>query len=261
MRELATIATVQADFVDVDGTRLFVRRWGAPSAPAVLYWHGGGGGSTEWPRIAPALEAAGYSVYAPEAPGYGESPAVEPERYLASSIAEMGAALIDALGIGPVILIGFSWGASIGLRVAALNPGRVRALVLLDGGYLAPEDDPSYDPSLDFAGRIETWRVELERQDEEDDAPIEVVAAAMAGSNMEPALPLLPRLAASSIPVLLVAATEPAEWNEVRARRIEELREALPDVQVDRVQAGHGVLDDAGNDVRRIVLDWLDRKA
>jgi pimeloyl-ACP methyl ester carboxylesterase len=261
MRELATIATVQADFVDVDGTRLFVRRWGAPGAPAVLYWHGGGGGSTEWPRIAPALEAAGYSVYAPEAPGYGESPAVEPERYLASSIAEMGAALIDALGIGPVILIGFSWGASIGLRVAALNPGRVRALVLLDGGYLAPEDDPSYDPSLDFAGRIETWRVELERQDEEDDAPIEVVAAAMAGSNMEPALPLLPRLAASSIPVLLVAATEPAEWNEVRARRIEELREALPDVQVDRVQAGHGVLDDAGDDVRRIVLDWLDRKA
>jgi pimeloyl-ACP methyl ester carboxylesterase len=261
MGELATIATVQADFVDVDGTRLFVRRWGAPGAPAVLYWHGGGGGSTEWPRIAPALEAAGYSVYAPEAPGYGESPAVEPERYLASSIAEMGAALIDALGIGPVILIGFSWGASIGLRVAALNPGRVRALVLLDGGYLAPEDDPSYDPSLDFAGRIETWRVELERQDEEDDAPIEVVAAAMAGSNMEPALPLLPRLAASSIPVLLVAATEPAEWNEVRARRIEELREALPDVQVDRVQAGHGVLDDAGDDVRRIVLDWLDRKA
>jgi pimeloyl-ACP methyl ester carboxylesterase len=261
MRELATIAAVLADFVDADGTRLFVRRWGTPGTPAVLYWHGGGGGSTEWPQIAPALEAAGYSVYAPEAPGYGESPALEPEQYLASSIAEMGAALVDALGIGPVILIGFSWGANIGFRVAALNPGRVRALVLLDGGYLAPEDDPSYEPSLDFAGRMEAWRVELERQDEEDDAPIEVVAAAMAGSNMEPALPLLPRLAASGIPVLLVAATKPAEWNEIRARRIEELRKALPDVEVVRVQAGHGVLQEAGDDVRRIVLDWLVRKA
>jgi pimeloyl-ACP methyl ester carboxylesterase len=259
MRELATIATVQADFVDAGGVSLFVRRWGEDGAPGVLYWHGGGGGSTEWPELAPALEAAGYAVFAPDAPGYGKSPPLEPERYLASSIAEIGARLIDALGIGPVILIGFSWGASIGFRVAALNPGRVRALVLLDGGYLAPEDDPSYDPSLDFAGRIEAWRVELERQDEEDDAPIEVVAAAMAGSNMEPALPLLPRLAASGIPVLLVAATEPAEWNEIRARRIEELREALPDVHVVRVHAGHGVLQEAGDEVRRRVVDWLAR--
>src|SRR4029453_15381298 len=97
MREPATIAAMQEGFVDADGPQVYVRRWGDEGAPAVLYWHGGGGGSTEWPQIAPALEAAGYSVYAPEAPGYGESPALEPERYLASSIAEMGAALVDAL--------------------------------------------------------------------------------------------------------------------------------------------------------------------
>ena len=249
---------MQADLVEAGGTRLFVRRFGG-AGPSVLYWHGGGGASDEVPRIAPALEAAGYAVYAPDAPGYGQSPPLAPERYLASNIADLAVALIDRLQISPVVWIGYSWGGSIGLRAAARNPDRIRALVLLDGGYLLPEDDPSYDASLDFAGRMEAWRVQLEQQEEEDDAPIEVVAAAMAGSNVEPALPLLPTLAATGIPVLLIAASEPPEWNEIRARRIEGFRAALPRADVVRVQAGHGVLQDAGEEVRRIVLDWLAR--
>jgi alpha-beta hydrolase superfamily lysophospholipase len=71
---------VQAEFVDAGGTRLFVRRWGEKDRSAVFYWHGGGGGSGEWPHFAPALERAGYSVYAPDAPGYGESPPIPFER-------------------------------------------------------------------------------------------------------------------------------------------------------------------------------------
>lgn len=249
---------MRAELVEAAGTLLFVRRFGA-DGPGVLYWHGGGGPSDEVPRIAPALEAAGYAVYAPDAPGYGESPPVERERYRASAIAEIAAALIDELALTPAIWIGFSWGGSIGFHVAARYPDRVRALVLLDGGYLMPDDDPSYAASLDFAGRIEAWLVQLEQQEEEDDAPPQIVAAAMAGSNVEPALPLLPDLAATGTPVLLVASTKPPEWNEVRARRIEQLRRTLPDCTVARVEAGHGVLQEAGGEVLRTVLDWLAR--
>lgn len=251
---------MQADYVEAAGTSLLVHHWPGTGGRAVLYWHGGGGGSDEWPRIAPAVEAVGYSVYAPDAPGYGDSARLEPEEYLASNIADIAVALIERLGIAPVVWIGFSWGASIGFHAAVRHPGRLRALVLLDGGYLLPQDDPSYDPSLDFAGRMEAWRLELERQEEQDEAPIEIVAAAMTGSNLEPALPLLPRLAQRGIPVLLIAATEPDEWNEIRARRIEEFTEALPGAEVVRVQSGHGVLQDAGDDVRRILLDWLASK-
>jgi pimeloyl-ACP methyl ester carboxylesterase len=258
MSELATIATVQADFVDVDGIRLYVRRFEA-EGPSVLYWHGGGGASGEVPLIAPVLETAGYSVYAPDAPGYGESEPVERERYRASAIADVAVRLVDVLGIAPVIWIGYSWGGSIGFHAAVRNPDKIRGLVLLDGGYLMPGDDPTYDQALDFAGLIEAWRVELEQQEDVDDAPIEIVAAAMAGSNVEPALPLLPELASTGIPVLLIAATEPPEWNDTRARRIDELQKAIPGADIQRVQAGHGVLQDAGDEVRRIVLDWLKR--
>jgi pimeloyl-ACP methyl ester carboxylesterase len=106
----ATIASVQADYVEAAGTSVLVHQWPGRSGRNVLYWHGGGGGSDEWPRIAPALAGVGYSVYAPDAPGYGDSPRLEPEQYLASNIAELGVALIDELALSPVIWIGFSWG-------------------------------------------------------------------------------------------------------------------------------------------------------
>jgi pimeloyl-ACP methyl ester carboxylesterase len=257
----ATIPSVQADYVEAGGTRLFVRRWGDEGRAAVVYWHGGGGGSDEWPRIAPALAAAGYSVYAPEAPGYGDSPRLEPEQYLASKIAELGVALIDELALSPVIWVGFSWGANIGVHVAARHSDRLKALVLLDGGYLDPSDDPEDDPSLDFAGRMKRWRAELEATNDESDAPREIVAASMAGSNTEPALPLLPGVEAGGRPVLLVAGTASSEYQEIRARALARFRGVLPSAEVVPVEAGHGVLQEAGDDVRRIVLDWLERVA
>jgi pimeloyl-ACP methyl ester carboxylesterase len=248
---------MQADYIEAGGTRLFVRRWGAAGAPGVLYWHGGGGGSTEFPEIAPALAASGYAVYAPDAPGYGESPRLEPEQYRVSNIASLAVAIIDALGIAPAVWIGFSWGANIGVHVAARHPERLKALVLLDGGYLDPADDPDDDPSLDFAGRMERWRAELDATNDESEAPRGVVAAAMAGSNSEPALPLLPSVEAGGLPVLLVAGTASSEHQEVRARALARFRAVLPSAELVPVEAGHGVLQETGADVRRIVLDWL----
>jgi pimeloyl-ACP methyl ester carboxylesterase len=257
----ATIATVEAGFVEAAGTRLFVRRFGEEGSPAVFYWHGGGGGSTEWPHFAPALEAAGYSVYAPEAPGYGSSLPVEPDRYRASAVADLAIALIDALDIAPVIWAGYSWGGNVGIHALVRAPDRISGLALLDGGYLLPEDDPDYDPSLDFEGRIEAWRLELERQEDVDEAPIEIVAAAMAGSNVEPGVPLLPRVEATGIPVLLIAATEPPKYAELRARAHVRFRAAAPSAEIVTVPAGHGIFTEAGEDVRRALLDWLGRKA
>jgi pimeloyl-ACP methyl ester carboxylesterase len=249
---------VQADYVHARGTQLFVRRWGREGAPSVLYWHGGGGGSDEWPRIAPALEEAGYAVHAPEAPGYGKSPPLEAERYMASSVADVAAALIDELAIAPVIWIGFSWGASIGAHVTVQAPERVRALVLLDGAYLVPSDDPEDDSSLDFGDRMAVWQAELEHQEEPDEAPVEVVAAAMAGSNMEPAVPLLSRIEASGLPVLLVASSR-SEQRKIFERVLGRFRSAIPSAEIVRIEAGHGVLQEAGDEVQRIVLDWLGR--
>jgi pimeloyl-ACP methyl ester carboxylesterase len=104
-------------------------------------------------------------------PGCGKSPPLELERYLASSVAEIGVALVDELAIAPAIWIGFSWGANIGIHAAVRNPDRFKTIVLLDSGYLIPADDPEDDPSLDFAGRMERWRTELDATNDESEAP------------------------------------------------------------------------------------------
>jgi pimeloyl-ACP methyl ester carboxylesterase len=252
---------VHADYVEAAGMQVYVRRWGEEGAPTVFYWHGGGGGSNEWPYFAPALEAAGYSVYAPDAPGYGKSPPIEPERYRTSHMADLTVALIDTLGIAPVVFAGYSWGGNVGIHAVARAPDRIRALALLDGGYLLPEDDPDDDPTLDFEGRMEAWRLELEQETDVGEAPLEIAAAAMAGSNVEPGVPLLPRVETAGIPVLLVAATQPPEYDELRARAHARFRAAAPSAEIVPVPATHGIFTEAGEDVRRALLDWLARVA
>jgi pimeloyl-ACP methyl ester carboxylesterase len=133
---------VEVEDVQLGGTRICVQRLGEGSGPGILYWHGGGGGSGETPVLAPPLMEAGYTVHAVDAPGYGVSSPLSRDGYGPVRLAGLATGLLDRLGLAPVIWIGYSWGASIGLHTAARVPEFVRALGLLDGGYLVAQDDP-----------------------------------------------------------------------------------------------------------------------
>lgn len=50
--------------------------------------------------------------------------------------------VLDHLGLEEAVLVGHSMGAFVGLQVALSDPDRVRALVLLDGGWPRVEMDP-----------------------------------------------------------------------------------------------------------------------
>ena len=95
-----------------------------------------------------------------------------------------------------------------GVHTAARFPSVVRALALLDGGYLVAEDDPDYDPETDYEDELEELRRGAE-EGESWDAPPEVIGAAMVASRLAPCPPFYPLVRESGIPVLLVHATEP----------------------------------------------------
>ena len=244
--------------IEAQGTGIRVQTWGDRAEKPLFYWHGGGGGSGETPVLAPPLVAAGYTLFAVDAPGYGASPALEPERYAPSKLAELAAGLLDALGLAPAVWIGFSWGASMGLHTAARFPSAVRALGLLDGGYLVAEDDPDYNAQTDYEDEIE----ELRRRTNEGetwDAPAEVIGAAMVASRLAPCPPLYPAVRTSGIPVLLAHATEPPELRPIRDRALDRIRVGLPEARVVPIpNASHGVLQDNPAEVTRILLDWLE---
>jgi pimeloyl-ACP methyl ester carboxylesterase len=97
----------------------------------VLLVHGMSGSATNWTDLMAEL-SPDFACAAIDLPGAGYSP--PPRRasgYSVTALAGTVAALIEALGAGPVHLVGNSMGGAVAVRVAASHPGLVRTLTLL----------------------------------------------------------------------------------------------------------------------------------
>jgi pimeloyl-ACP methyl ester carboxylesterase len=87
-------------------------------------------------EVAPLLAAEGYRVIVPYFRGYGSTTflsASTPRNVDQAVFALDILALIDALGIERAMLAGYDWGSRTGDIIAALWPGRVKALVSVTG--------------------------------------------------------------------------------------------------------------------------------
>ena len=112
----------------------------------VAHWTGGGetllaihgitASHLAWPGVVDAL-AGDFRIYAPDLRGRGHSNALPPPYGFASHVADLLATL-DHYGIADAVLVGHSLGAYIALELAQAHPGRVRGIVLVDGGIALP---------------------------------------------------------------------------------------------------------------------------
>jgi triacylglycerol lipase len=98
--------------------------------PLLVLLHAFGDQKETWCQLARIL-GRHYTIIAPDLPGYGEAPPVEP--HLASFVpqARWVGAFLDALGIERCHLGGNSMGGGISVRLAHDQPERVRSLSLL----------------------------------------------------------------------------------------------------------------------------------
>lgn len=126
--------------VAVPGGDLRVGIWDAPSdaAPTVLLIHGVTASHLSWPFVAERLPGA--RVVAPDLRGRGRSNELSGPAGLAAHARDM-VAVLDALGIERVAVVGHSMGAFVALVLGDLYPERVSHVVLVDGGL--PLDLPS----------------------------------------------------------------------------------------------------------------------
>jgi pimeloyl-ACP methyl ester carboxylesterase len=107
----------------------------APDGPAdkepVLFVHGMTGDTTNWTDLMAEL-APDFDVVAVDLPGSGFSPPPEnPRGYSITVQAKTVAELVEALGRGPVHLVGNSMGGAVAVRVAARRPELVKTLTLV----------------------------------------------------------------------------------------------------------------------------------
>ncbi len=108
----------------------------AGSGPDVLLVHGFPDDHTVWRNQIPVLVEAGYRVVALDTRGCGESALTlgVAEYRIENLVADL-VALLDALAIRKVRLIGHDWGAVIAWRLVIAHPERVDRYVALSVGH------------------------------------------------------------------------------------------------------------------------------
>lgn len=119
-------------FIQADDVELFVQESGPPNAPAIVFMHAAGGWSETWRDALDACPARGFHCIAPDLPPLGFSQRPADDDYSLQRQAQRLVALLDALRLKQVVLVGHSFGARATVETAMLAPRRVRALVLVD---------------------------------------------------------------------------------------------------------------------------------
>ena len=113
--------------------RFHFLEWGAPDAPPLVLLHGGHQSAHSWDLVSLSL-ARTYRVLALDQRGHGDSEWARDVDYSNHTMALDGAAFIAAIGLQRPVLIGHSMGGRNAMLMAAEDPARLRALVVVDIG-------------------------------------------------------------------------------------------------------------------------------
>ena len=141
------LAGVTHDHVDAGGVRLHVAEAGE-GEPVVMV-HGWPQNWWMWRHLIPPL-AEHYRVICPDLRGYGWSEAPR-EGYEKDRLADDVLALMDAMGLDRVRLVGHDWGGVIGFDLCLRAPERIDRYLALGTGH------PFARPSLRSVASL--WRM------------------------------------------------------------------------------------------------------
>ena len=140
------LSGAQSRSTTVAGYRVHYYAMGPQTGPPVVLVHGLGARAEDWQNLAPYLVRAGYRVYLPDLPGYGQSEKPAAFSYSVQDEAAVIVGFLNVLGLRQVDLGGWSMGGWIAQRVAADHPARVGKLLLFDSAGL--HEQPSWDTRL-----------------------------------------------------------------------------------------------------------------
>jgi pimeloyl-ACP methyl ester carboxylesterase len=267
---------------------LAVREWGDPAEPGILLWPGMGFTSAYFAGSASFLPGRSVGV---DPPGWGRSPA--PSGYSYEHLVGLAVEAIRACDCW--VMVGHSLGGDIALGVADDPPPGLRAVVLVDGGYLEPADRvelgapdaadreamvasmreaeprfPDWESArgwiAQFLGTEEltpateaAFRESLTEVDGElrEAAPPER-SADLLMSLTSAAIDVRARAAAVCVPTLLIAAGQPPESREIKQRAWERFASASPLIELHVAEDwGHHALLATTQECAAVVSAWL----
>jgi haloalkane dehalogenase len=254
----------------------------AGSGPPVLFVHGSPNWSFAWRKVMPPILDAGYRCVAPDHAGYGRSDKpLDPGWHSLERHVEITEGLIDELDLRDVTIVVHDWGGPIGLTLALRRPDRIARTVILD---------TAVDPREVWMS--ETWVRLREFIMETADLPVgEIARATCAADPGEDVIAAyqapFPTPESAAVLKGMVGAVRPPD-DEAAAAEADRFYDALRDDPrpmlmiwgesdlfltlasgqrlasrigrtIDHVieGAGHGLTEDDGELVGRLVAEWL----
>lgn len=122
---------------EAGGTRTRLRIAGpADAREAVVFVHGNPGSADDWDALVDAAGAAGVRAVAFDLPDFGETEAPAGFEHTVAGYARFVDAVVAALGIERVHLVGHDFGGPIALAWIAGRPDMLASAVLIDTGVL-----------------------------------------------------------------------------------------------------------------------------
>jgi haloalkane dehalogenase len=131
------------NFIEVDGMRMHYVDEGPKDKAPILMMHGEPTWSYLYRHMIPICVAAGHRVIAPDLIGFGKSDKpIKIEEYSYQAHMNWMQSFIDQLALSDITLVCQDWGSLLGLRLAAENEQRFKAIVLGNGGLPTGETPP-----------------------------------------------------------------------------------------------------------------------
>jgi pimeloyl-ACP methyl ester carboxylesterase len=264
---------------------------GPDDAPVVLLLHGFPQLNETWRQYLPALASAGFRVIAPNQRGYGRS--VRHGSFALRDLVVDAVAMLDTAGVERAAVVGHDWGGAVTWGLAGRYPERVSAVVTLNSppppvlreqirrsarqrlrsSYMLVFQVP-HVPERVLAGRIpRLLRLASHRRHVWTPSALQPYAHAFAspddltgplswyrGMRAPAVSPDGRRSQPISAPVLVIWGTEDSVLS-IDLASVPSLRPVLApgnDPQIVHIPgAGHFVQDEAPEEVRRVLLDWL----
>lgn len=251
----------------------------------VLLLHGEPTWGFLWRKVIPPLLDAGYRCVVPDLPGFGRSDKpvddgwYSYDRHTASVVS-----LLEELDLTGVTLVCHDWGGPIGLRVASIEvPERFSRLVAMDTGLFTGHQKMSdnWNHFRDFIASHRDVRVDMpirggcatELSDEvvaAYEAPFPGVDYKAGIRTFPPMIPVTPEdvgaaegqaaaryLIGDDRPSLLLwADSDPALPMDPVGRAVQMLLPKADPLTVIE-NAGHFLQEDQGEQIGRIIADWL----
>jgi 3-oxoadipate enol-lactonase len=227
-----------------------------------------------WAEQVPALLAAGCSVLRVDLGGRGGS-AATPGPFRMADLAGDDAAMLPALALPPVHLVGMSPGGMVGPALALAHPGPFRSVVTCDAlPNSLPDADENWGPRSGAAGaagsvaplaegRSERWRTLAFRAArperwEENRAAVSATDAEGSAASAEPisAVSHVVRLPGPGVPLLVPSDEDDHAMSPAEGERIARL---VPDGRFQAIPGMRHLPSLERQDLFNQLLEWVAR--